>query len=75
MIVPFFKFTWIRLLRGQTAHSKADQNLAINKQTNKQMHLDVVDVERVLLVLAGQNHKDWLRAGPPQVDELHRKVA
>ena len=39
------------------------------------MHLDVVDVERVLLVLAGQNHKDWLRAGPPQVDELHCKVA
>ena len=43
--------------------------------TNKQTHLDVVDVERVLLVLAGQNHKDWLRARPPQVDELHRKVA
>ena len=43
--------------------------------TNKHKHLDVVDVERVLLVLAGQNHKDWLRARPPQVDELHRKVA
>ena len=42
---------------------------------NKQTHFDVVDVERVLLVLAGQNHKDWLRAGSPQVDELHRKVA
>ena len=38
-------------------------------------HLDIVDVEGVLLVLAGEDHEHRLGTGPSQVDELHCKVA
>ena len=38
-------------------------------------YLDAVDVEGVFPVLCWQHNEHWLGARPPQINELHRKMA